>query len=97
MTADLNEWVTRIGDWHKCVFNWATLPDIMQKLNEEMHEVQVAFHDGDRNGVGAELADCLICVLAAMAREGINAETALASKFPRVMAKYRADDPELPL
>jgi NTP pyrophosphatase (non-canonical NTP hydrolase) len=96
----INEWTTKIGDWHRRAFPWAKLPHVMEKLEEERHEAVIAWAGvggASERQVQDELADCLICVLAAMAREGIDTELALAAKFEQVIEKYRAEEPELPL
>jgi phosphoribosyl-ATP pyrophosphohydrolase len=95
----LADWQREIGAWHERIFPTARLSHIMEKLAEERREAVLAWAGagGNNADVADELADCLVCVLAAMAREDIDAETALASKFERVLAKYHAEEPELPL
>jgi phosphoribosyl-ATP pyrophosphohydrolase len=66
----------------------------MSKLVEEKAEVNLAWSRGDDHGVSDELADCLICVLAAMAREGIDPEHALSIKFAKVRLKYPEPQPD---
>ena len=90
----VNEWADRIGAWHRATFPWARLPHVMAKLEEERHEAEVAWSGGIVAATADELADCLICVLAAMAREGIDPELALASSSTRVVAKYAAQEPD---
>jgi hypothetical protein len=92
-TRTLAEWQAEIGAWHREAFLWARLPHVMDKLDEERREAEVAWTHGKIGATSDELADCLICVLAAMAREGIDADAALAAKFPRVRAKYAAAQP----
>lgn len=89
----LNEHVELIGAWHRKAFPWAKLPHISAKLREEDREAVLAWSQENDQAVADELADCLICVLAMMAREGIDAERALASKFERVKAKYAEPQP----
>jgi hypothetical protein len=96
MTRTLAEWQAEIGAWHREAFAWARMADIMAKLDEERREVVLAWAGiglTSDSTVADELADCLICVLAAMAREGIDADAALAAKFPRVRAKYAKAQP----
>lgn len=89
----LNSWVDDIGAWHREAFPWAKLPHVMEKLREERKEATMAWARADDDAIKDELADCLICVLAAMAREGIDAEQALASKFELVRKKYDKPQP----
>ena len=89
----LNQWAATIGEWHLAAFPWAKLPHIMDKLVEEKSEANLAWAREDDPAVADELADCLICVLAAMAREGVQPEAALASKFEHVRAKYAEPQP----
>lgn len=99
MTNDpqtIAQWQAKIGAWHEKAFPWAKVPHIMEKLQEEQREATLAWA-GAGGDLPDELADCLVCVLAAMAREGIDVEAALASKFARVEQKYREEEPELPL
>jgi NTP pyrophosphatase (non-canonical NTP hydrolase) len=94
LSRTLPEWQAEIGAWHKAAFPWAKLPHILDKLAEEKTEANLAWARMEPTATLAdELADCLICILAAMAREGIDAELALASKLPRVMAKYASEQP----
>lgn len=104
MPTSLDDWADRIGAWHRAIFPWAKLVHVMDKLDEEQREAVIAWSKGDIHATADELADCLICVLAAMSRERISPDTALAAKFPRVQAKYAAPqaspsdaEPELPL
>lgn len=88
----LTDWQAEVGAWHEVAFPWAKASHILDKLKEETSEAMLAWA-GVRGDLPDELADCLICVLAAMAREGISADAALAAKFPRVQAKYDAPQP----
>lgn len=65
----------------------------MEKLKEEKVEAVVAWQQMDAEGTAAELADCLICVLAMISREGFDAEQILADKFELVRQKYAGEQP----
>lgn len=96
MTNDpqtIAQWQAKIGAWHEKAFPWAKVPHIMEKLQEEQREATLAWAGVSGDDLPDELADCLICVLAAMAREGIDAEVALASKFELVATKYDRPQP----
>lgn len=92
LSCSLREWQERIGAWHRMAFPWAKLPHIMEKLAEERREAVLSWGIGDGN-VADELADCMICTIAAMEREGIDVDAALASKFERVQQKYASEQP----
>ena len=94
MIRTLADWQDIIASWHCEAFPWANLSHVLRKLDEERAETLAAWHRRNDVEVADELADCLICVLAAMAREGIDADAALASKFDRVKAKYAEPQPD---
>lgn len=90
----LDAWAAEIGEWHRAAFPWAKLPHVLDKLAEERREAVLAWSSDDDEAVADELSDCLICVLAAMAREGVDVEVVLARKLESVMTKYDQPQPE---
>lgn len=89
----LSDWAGLIGEWHELAFPWANASHVLDKLGEERAEALQAWAREDRGALADELADCLVCVIAAMAREGIDLDQVLSSKFERVRAKYDRPQP----
>lgn len=86
----MNDLQRAVEEWHRRVFPWATPLDCLAKLNEECHEA-IAIAEGipdEPEMLADELADCLICIVAAAIRAGIDLDAAVADKMPKVMAKY---------
>ena len=83
----LTQMLNQIGDWHILAFPWANSLDCLIKLSEETTEAMKAYKwlEGE---LSEELADCLICVLAAAARSGIDLQQAFNQKYPEVVKKH---------
>lgn len=69
-----------IGRWHKATFPDATILEVVNKLQEELNEVQTEW-EFDGKDMDAELADCAIVLLALAQRLDIDLESAIMDKM----------------
>lgn len=65
-----------------------TMPHLIDRIKIEADEALEAYHEGDKNHLGDELADVIFFVLNAANHEGIDIAEALQRKFQENITKY---------
>lgn len=76
----MNTLQSLIGRWHKVTFPNATILEVVEKLQEELNEVQVEW-EFDGKDMAEELADCVIVLLSLAQRLDIDLESAIVDKM----------------
>lgn len=58
-------------------FDWSSLPPVLEKISEELHEVAEAIRSGEPQAISEELGDLLFATVNAARHLEVNPETAL--------------------
>jgi len=85
----LGEKASRVG------FDWSDAPSVLEKVREEVGELEVALAAGSASEIEAELGDCLFALVSLGRRAGISAELALTRTLERFASRFRSIEAEL--
>ena len=76
-------------------FDWAELPDVMAKVDEELNETKDAIASGDSGPVAEEIGDLLFAIVNLARRTEHDAETLLQSASDKFVRRFNALEDEL--
>lgn len=86
----------------KVGFDWADIPPVVEKVQEELAEVQVAIASGKQTDVEEEIGDLLFAVVNLARHAGVKSDTALlqanrkfTQRFMQVEALVAADQHDM--
>ena len=85
----LGEKAGRVG------FDWPNADAVLEKVREEVGELDAALASGDEARIEAELGDCLFALTSLGRRRGVSAELALARTLERFIRRFRHVEEEL--
>jgi MazG family protein len=86
----------RIGERASSVgFDWVSRAGVRQKIDEEMHEMDIAAQDGDPTALGTEIGDLLFTIASYARHCGFHAETLLRQALSRFRARFTAMEEDL--
>ena len=70
-------------------FAWSSLPPVVDKVNEELHEVREAIASGEQAAISEELGDLLFATVNVARHLAINPETALRAANAKFSARLQ--------
>jgi MazG family protein len=79
----LGEKASRVG------FDWATPLDVLDKVREELAELDTALASGAAAEIEGELGDCLFALASIGRKAGLSAELALTRALDRFVRRFR--------
>jgi tetrapyrrole methylase family protein / MazG family protein len=85
----LGEKASRVG------FDWPEAKAVLDKVREEIGELEEALEAGDAANIEWELGDCLFALASLGRKAGISAELALTRTLGRFVSRFRAIEEEL--
>jgi MazG family protein len=74
----------------KVGFDWSELPPVMEKVREELAEVEAAVASGDRGRLEEEAGDLLFAAVNLIRHLRVEAETALRSATGKFVRRFQA-------
>ncbi len=80
----LGEKASRVG------FDWASVHEVRQKVDEELQEIETALASGDRAAIAEELGDLLFAVAQFARKAGAHPEDALREAAAKFERRFRA-------
>lgn len=70
-------------------FDWTRLHDVVQKVHEELEEVEAALETGNDAEVNEEIGDLLFAVVNLSRFRGVNAEELLQAAVKKFMTRFK--------
>lgn len=85
----LGEKASRVG------FDWSDARAVLDKVREELAELDAAIESDQAEEIEAELGDCLFALASLGRKAGVSAELALTRTLERFLARFRHVEVEL--
>jgi tetrapyrrole methylase family protein/MazG family protein len=86
----------RVGERAGSVgFDWKSLAGVRQKIDEELHELDMAAQEGDGAAIGAEIGDLLLTIASYARHCGFHAETLLSQAVDRFRSRFSVMEEDL--
>jgi len=85
----LGEKASRVG------FDWSDARSVLDKVREEVAELEAALAGGRGEEIDSEIGDCLFALASLARRAGISAELALRRALERFIVRFRRVEKEL--
>ena len=79
----------------KVGFDWPTVAAAMDKVREELAELQQAFEEADQQAIEEELGDMLFALTSVSRKAGINSEQALKNALTKFKRRFSAVEERL--
>jgi MazG family protein len=78
-------------------FDWAHLPDVVAKVDEELAETKEALASGDQKAIAGEIGDLLFAVVNLARKSGLDAESSLQRATDKFVSRFNRVEDELRL